>query len=231
VDQGTYIRLHFLILNIVLLVTPNKYNIVERFDEQAKTWDVNPDKQKRAHTFALEITNFIKPEGKLNALEFGCGTGLLSFELKDAFNTITLVDTSAGMIDVLKKKIAKEQITHFKPLQTDLFKNEIPIENIDVIYTLMTMHHILDLHTAFKEFHKLLNKGGYLCIADLVTEDGTFHKPEMNFDGHHGFDREILSDVLKKHGFETVYYSTPHTITKDTGRKYPLFLLIAQRAS
>ena len=32
-------------------------------------------------------------------MEFGCGTALLSFQLKNYFEEISLVDTSEGMID------------------------------------------------------------------------------------------------------------------------------------
>lgn len=203
---------------------------MKRFDDLAKTWDINPDKLQRAKTFAKKITAYIPPSKKLNALEFGCGTGLLSFALKDAFKTITLVDTSVGMIDVLKNKITQQQVTNFKPMVTDLLEDAHHITNIDVIFTLMTLHHIHDLKKAFTEFHKILNPNGYVCIADLVEEDGTFHKPELKFDGHLGFNKEQLIDLLQDHGFLTTYYSTPHTIVKDSGREYPLFLLIAKKS-
>ena len=39
-------------------------------------------------------------------LEFGCGTGLLSFSLMDRIGTALLVDSSEGMIDIVRKKIA-----------------------------------------------------------------------------------------------------------------------------
>jgi ubiquinone/menaquinone biosynthesis C-methylase UbiE len=114
---------------------------MERFDTKAKEWDNNPDKVIRAKKFANEIIDFIKPDKTANALEFGCGTGLLSFELKDSFNSIILNDTSKGMIEVLKEKIEQQNITNFKPLLTDLLQENIDIENIDVIFILMTLHH------------------------------------------------------------------------------------------
>jgi len=205
---------------------------MERFDTKAKEWDNNPDKSKRAKTFAIEIVDYIKPNKTKNALEFGCGTGLLSFELKDAFNTITLVDTSEGMIDVLMEKIEKQGIKNFKPLLANLLIENTDIADIDVIYTLMTLHHISELDMAFKTFHSILNNNGYLCIADLVEEDGSFHAPELNFDGHNGFNRKELSTKLAGYGFIMEYYSIPHTIEKqqEAGiKKYPLFLMIAKK--
>ena len=205
---------------------------MERFDAKAKEWDKNLDKLKRAKAFAIEIIDYIKPDKTKNALEFGCGTGLLSFELKDAFNEITLADTSEGMIDVLKEKIKKQGIKNFKPFLGDVLQENTGIANIDVIYTLMTLHHINDLDKAFKSFHNILNNNGYLCIADLVEEDGSFHKDVINFDGHKGFSKKELSAKLADYGFKMEYYSIPHTIEKQQSnsiKKYPLFLMIAKK--
>ena len=103
---------------------------MERFDAKAKEWDKNLDKLKRAKAFAIEIIDYIKPDKTKNALEFGCGTGLLSFELKGAFNQITLADTSEGMIDVLKEKIKKQGIKNFKPFLGDVLQENTGITDI-----------------------------------------------------------------------------------------------------
>lgn len=202
---------------------------MSHFDDQAKTWDDNPEKQHRAQVFAKAIIECIQPNGSEHALEFGCGTGLLSFALKEAFKTITLVDTSKGMIDVLKEKIKAEKTNHFKPICTDLLEDTSGIQNMDVVFTLMTMHHIHDLDKAFQVFRNILKDNGYLCIADLVEEDGSFHNPEMQFDGHHGFEKDQLINNLEKYGFKTIDYSTPFVIKKENGKDYPLFLLIAKK--
>ena len=205
---------------------------MERFDSKAKEWDNNPDKVNRAKTFAKEINSFIQPNKALNALEFGCGTGLLSFELKDAFNTIFLIDTSKGMIEVLKEKIADLDIANFKPVLADLLEEKTDISNIDVLYMLMTLHHINELDKAFEIFKNVINTHGYICIADLVEEDGSFHASELNFDGHRGFSKKELSTKLANYGFKMEYYSIPHTIEKQRAnslKKYPLFLMIAKK--
>ena len=205
---------------------------MERFDTKAKEWDNNPDKVIRAKKFANEIIAFIPPDKTNTALEFGCGTGLLSFELKDNFNSIILNDTSIGMIDVLKEKIEQQNITNFKPLLTDLLQENTDIENIDVIFILMTLHHINNLDKAFNVFQNIINKNGYICIADLVEEDGSFHDPKLNFDGHKGFSKIELSVKLAEYGFSMEYYSVPHTIEKEQAsgiKKYPLFLMIAKK--
>ncbi len=200
------------------------------FDTEAKNWDNDPKKTERAVAFAKEITNYIKPIENWNALEFGCGTGLLSFQLKNDFNTITLTDTSEGMINVLKEKIEKSNITNFKPLQIDLLEYNINIGTFNVIYTLMTLHHITNLNKILNIFYSLIKIDGYLCIADLVKEDGSFHYEYPDFDGYNGFDKNELSEILFKNGFEVEYYNICFEIEKELENKtYPLFLMICKK--
>lgn len=198
------------------------------FDKKAKNWDANPEKIERASVFAKEIIKYIKPIETSKALEFGCGTGLLSFKLQNYFKKIILVDTSEAMIQVLKDKIELHKINNFKPLLVDILKDSKKVTKIDVIYTLMTMHHIEKIDEALKKFNSLLNKNGYLCIADLVEEDGSFHNTTPNFNGHNGFNKETLINTLFKNGFKTVHYTICYEIKKNA-KKYPLFLLIAEK--
>jgi 2-polyprenyl-3-methyl-5-hydroxy-6-metoxy-1,4-benzoquinol methylase len=207
---------------------------MKHFDKQAKEWDQDPKKTERAISIAKEMTDFIQPDKTMNAFEFGCGTGLLSYQLKDFFKTITLADTSEGMIKVLQEKISNEKITNFKPLLVDLLEDDVVIyeNSYDVIYTLMTLHHIDDINKIAKIFNAMLKTGGYLCIADLVQEDGSFHTNVPGFNGHNGFDRAELSTILSNHGFEVEYDKIPLEIEKEIGeviKKYPLFLMICKK--
>ena len=202
------------------------------FDSKAQEWDKNPVRVKRAEIFGREIRNFL-PEGKMEkALEFGSGTGLLSEQLKDRFETIVLVDTSEGMHETLKQKIKAKKLDNFRPYKIDITQQTFPEKDFDMVYTLMTLHHIRDTAHILNIFNSLLKPGGYLCIADLDKEDGSFHG-SSDFDGHYGFDRIALKKTLEKEGFKEVYYSTPVSIDKNiegTEKKYPLFLMIAQKS-
>ena len=54
-------------------------------------------------------------------------------------------------------------------------------ERFDLVYTLMTLHHIPDTAKILGSFQALLQPGGVLCIADLDKEDGSFHSHEADF--------------------------------------------------
>lgn len=202
------------------------------FDDDARTWDDDPAKVERSRLLANEIKNFLQPNGTTTAFEFGCGTGLLSFFLKDDFQSITLADTSSGMIDVLKEKIAANQIQNMHPFQVDLLNEPYNFAPSHVIYTLMTLHHIHDISSILSIFNQLLLPGGHVCVADLETEDGSFHARHPNFDGHKGFDRKDLENKFRENGLEPVYYNNFFTIQRpaENGMKsYPLFVMIGRK--
>ncbi len=205
---------------------------MEHFDKRAQNWDNDLMKVERANTFAKEIFNIIQPNKSMNALEFGCGTGLLSHQLKDDFKTITLIDTSEEMIKVLNEKIISNNIKNFNPIHINLLNDDLDKKDFNVIYTLMTLHHIIDLNKILKIFHSLLNTNGYLCIADLVKEDGSFHYQTPDFDGHNGFDKKELISILINNGFEILNYNISFEIEKIQDNriyKYPLFLMVCKK--
>ena len=117
------------------------------FDDVAKDWDVNPKMIERAEVLANELKDYFKFDAIIStAFEFGSGTGLLSYQLKDSFKSITLADSSAGMQDVVKTKIAFENITNLHPILIDMPDQELIIPKVDHIFTFMALHHVKDLN-------------------------------------------------------------------------------------
>jgi SAM-dependent methyltransferase len=206
---------------------------IMNFDQKAKEWDKDPQRVERAKVFALEIINFLNGKKLNSALEFGSGTGLVSFQLRDRFKAITLVDNSAGMTEVLSEKIRREKIPNMKPLLMDIYKDNLAISGFDIIYTLLTLHHVKDVTKTFEIFNKMLVRGGYICIGDLITEDGSFHSGDPEFDGHKGFDTVELKKLLELNGFTTEHEKIFSVIEREHHqeiKKYPLFLIIGKKA-
>jgi tRNA (cmo5U34)-methyltransferase len=105
------------------------------------------------------------------------------------------------------------------------------LSSIRWFFNQMVLHHIADIESIIKIFYNLLNPGGFLAIADLYTEDGSFHGE--GFTGPKGFDPGELSNLLLKPGFENISQRQCFVINKkisDTETKqFDVFLLIAQR--
>jgi ubiquinone/menaquinone biosynthesis C-methylase UbiE len=183
------------------------------FDELAKDWDADPKRAERACAVADAIRKTIRLSTKMSALEYGCGTGLLSFALQPDLGSITLADTSQGMLDVLKEKIAGAGVTNMYPRRLDLAADPVPAERYDLTYSLMTLHHIGNTKNILTKFHALLEPGGYLLVADLDQEDGSFHT-DGSTDVHWGFERAALQKQAEAVGFGNVTFSIAYEIKK-----------------
>lgn len=200
----------------------------EYFNERAKTWDDDPMKTARAQAVAEGIRKHVPLAADMSGLEYGCGTGLLSFALQPYLQQVTLADSSPGMLAVLQEKIEASGIANMRPLKLDLTSDLLPQERYNVIYSLMTFHHIPDTDRILSDLYKLLACPGYLCIADLDSEDGSFHGPD--FSGHKGFDRATLAQQAKNAGFQNAEFSSVFTIHKGTPPKeFPVFLMVAEK--
>lgn len=203
---------------------------MQEFDSKAATWDENPERIRRANEIANAINSELDLSQIRTALEYGCGTGLLSFALKDGIDEVTLMDESALMIQEVDQKCEQAGIIHFHPVKYNLLEDELPHFKVDLIYSLMTLHHIDDVESILESFQSLLNPSGYLVLIDLVTEDGSFHNHK--FDGHLGFDRDELEHQMKEAGFTPIQYRVCYTIKKEREgeiKEYPLFMLIGRK--
>ena len=201
------------------------------FDSKARQWDDNPIFKERGLKIADAIRKTLPLNKHMSALDYGCGTGLLSFPLKDELGAILAADSSSGMLDVLAGKIAAQGVSNMTPVKLDLLVDPLPAQRFDLIVTSMTLHHVPDTDHILRIFHGLLNPGGYLCIADLDTEDGSFHGIEV--DVHHGFDRTDLGRRAEQAGFADVQFQTVFSIAREREsgtRDYPVFLMTARCA-
>lgn len=205
---------------------------MSRFDEEAKDWDT-PESQERARNIADAISSLVPLSSKMSALEYGCGTGQLSFELREKIGPITLADSSIGMLEVLQDKIRKRSADDMESVKLDLTSDPLPDKHFDLVYTMMTLHHIPDTRLILNQFYELLNAGGYLCVADLDKEDGSFHGHEVD-DVHKGFDRKELAGLAEELGFTNINFSTAYKMEREVNENgktklFPIFLMIGQK--
>jgi len=204
---------------------------MNEFDIKASEWDKSEMHRERATAIAGEIIRQIPMNREMTALEFGAGTGLLSFMIKDHLKEITLIDNSEGMVKVLNEKLKAEKAVNLKVIKADLEREDLSQGSFDLIYTLMVLHHVGDVETIIKKFHDLLKPGGNLAIADLYSEDGSFHGE--GFQGHLGFDPGSLTALIEKCGFTAInhrkVYVIDKAISETRSKKFDVFLMTAVR--
>ncbi len=205
----------------------------EHFDSKAQEWDEHPRKRQIALVFVTELQKNLPLHPAMDLLEFGCGTGLVSMELHRQVASITLLDTSSGMINVLQQKIVQQNIANMHPRQGDLSAIGQGEERFDLIYSNMALHHVTNTEQSLAEMALLLKPGGVLCLGDLETEDGSFHQSEIQV--HQGFDCQQLATTLVRLGLDIEHCYSSHTMQKtDTEgqtQDYPLFFLQARRSA
>ena len=199
-----------------------------RFDRQAASWDT-PYRAERARAISAEIREQVRFSPQDRILEFGSGTGLVGFNLVDSVASLTLVDSSEGMLAAAKEKIPGQ--AHGKPvtIQKDVFSKDLPEGGFDCIFTSLVLHHIQDVPEIGKRFTELLKENGVLCVVDLMPDDGSFHLNEPDFDGHNGFDPVALSAEFERLGFAELSRRVFYTNTKEAGGRqvdYALFSLV-----
>jgi len=129
----------------------------------------------------------------------------------------------------MKEKIESSGVRNLKVLNFDLEHNDYKAGKFDFIFTQMVLHHVADIGAIVNKFSGLLNSGGFLAIADLYKEDGSFHGE--GFTGHKGFDPESFSDFLRENHFINITHSTcfiiDRKISENETKKYDVFLLTA----
>ena len=202
--------------------------MTNHFDTVAQEWDRNQLHLQRTEAIAQLLLQKIKLNTKMHGLEFGSGTGLLSFALQSYLADITLMDSSVEMTNTTITKVENAQLIHLHPIFFDLEQEDYKEATFDIIFSQMALHHVGDIDKIIGKFAALLPAGGHLAIADLYAEDGTFH--DMEFHGHFGFNPDDLSLILQKHHFIHVSHSQCFVIEKNTSegpKSYPVFLLTA----
>lgn len=204
---------------------------MNEFDIKAAGWDSNPMHVDRAGTLANRIIARIPLTPAMRALEYGAGTGLASFFLKDNLKEIVMMDNSPEMVRIMNEKINASGSYNLKAVYFNLEKNEWVDEKFDLIYTMMVLHHVIDIRSVTEKFFRILNSEGYIAIADLYPEDGSFHGND--FTGHRGFDPESLSSLLESHGFTDISFEKSYVITKkileSEEQQFDVFLMTAKK--
>lgn len=203
------------------------------FDKAAATWDNKPLRVAMTTAIGETIVREVQLFQKMDVLDYGCGTGLLSLFLLPHVRSVTGADNSVGMLDVLRGKIADMALNTMEVMRLDLEHDTVPDKRFHMIVTAMTMHHVRDTDNLLRAFHRLLHPGGVLCLVDLDTEPGTFHADAGEAVYHHGFDRDELKGRLKEIGFADTRDMTAHTIRKEVSEgqaeSFPIFLIVARR--
>ena len=163
----------------------------------------------------------------MRIMDFGAGTGLLIEQVAPLVGHIAAVDVSRAMLDQLAQKPALQDKVE---VHCQDITREPLAQRFDGIVSAMAMHHVEDTPALLAAFAEHLEPGGFLAVADLDAEDGSFHPADTEGVFHHGFDRDRLQGQLGDAGFANVHFVTAAQVQREDGHTYPVFLVTARRS-
>jgi len=199
----------------------------ERFNQAAQEWDKGDMRQNIAHAVFQTISSRIALLNTMSVMDFGAGTGLLSFKIAPMVKSVVGVDLSEKMLELLaSKNTPKVQVT---PLYHDILSAPLN-QQFHGIVSSMAIHHVPDTAELFKAFYVHLKRDGFIAIADLEAEDGTFHSHGNEGVYHFGFERDALRETIENAGFSNVRFHHAYTVERED-QNYPIFLVTASKKS
>ena len=194
------------------------------FDQRAKEWDALPRRVQNALEIARAIQLHVQLQPTMQVVDFGVGTGLLGLEVAKKVQKLYGIDTSSVMLEEFQKK--KSNTCNIEAICKDVTKEECSLK-VDGIISSMTLHHIENIPQLFEKFYTMLKKDGFIALADLASEDGSFHLDNTGV-YHFGFSCEYLSKIAKETGFKSITCTTTHTIEKPH-KSFDVILLFAKK--
>lgn len=197
------------------------------FNAIAAQWDDKPQRLELAAAVARAIAQMVPLDPRMEALDFGCGTGLVSFHLIRHLSKVVAVDSAEKMLERVRDKALAAGVDAIETVHCDAEGIAALGRKFHLVYSSMVLHHVRDLEPLVAGLVAALEPGGYLALADLDAEDGLFHDEPMGVE-HHGIDRNGLCRLLYNFGLTEIDVCTAHTIVKQRdGRScpYPVFLV------
>ncbi len=206
--------------------------MASRFDEAAAQWDNNPGRVDLARAVGEAIGRTIPLQPGWRVLDYGAGTGLLTLNLQPRVASMVALDSSTGMLEKLTQKLAAATISNVQTRHWDLEAQPFPEPGFDLVVSSMTLHHLRNAPLVLSRLAAILEPGGWLAVADLDSEDGSFHGQADDV-FHHGFERGQIAEWLTNARLKWISVSDAHSMSKlsSTGevRSYGIFLAMGQK--
>ena len=184
-----------------------------------------PERMKNTTSLAEDLLIKIGVESAplVKALEVGSGSGMLAILLSKCFKKIDCIDSSKGMREeflINKEKYSSDNVFIYNEEYLDNTD-----EKYDIIYSHKVFHHIVDVEGELRKLKRVMANGGRLFLIDFCTIPPEFHKDFPNFNGHHGFSKEEISDYFQNAGLKLAEYEIIRQ-GKSKDIDYNLFLAV-----
>lgn len=183
-------------IGVIIMGNTDKFEMIAHIYDTAERIQIANKSSNAIREYLIDT------KGK-NAVDFGCGTGLVGMDLLNDFNSILFMDSSQNMINQIKQKISVSNIQNASALCFD-FEKDSPLDlRADYIFMAQVLLHINDIELLLSRLYEVLNENGHLLIVDFdknekITSDIV----------HNGFNQRELTNLMTKIGYKDIQSKT-----------------------
>jgi len=169
--------------------------MTNEWDNMADFWDEHDDVIKYSKKTFVSLNDTIDLKNK-RVLDFGCGSGLLTEKIASKADAVFAMDTSAGMISVLKNKKIPNVTSYCDELSIDFIKKYAQeLQTFDIIVASSVCAFLENYEEILTLLKSLLKPGGVFIQWDWLLQEYKIDE---------GFDLRSVKTALDKVGLSTV---------------------------
>jgi len=142
----------------------------QSFDRTAADYDRLGDLDEN-DSIRSWLVSVLPPAGG-RALDLGCGAGRHAVLLAERFTHVDAIDLSLPMIEIARAKRSRPNVAY---QQADLLEATGSGE-YDLVLSVMTLHHVPDLHAALAHIKQLLAPGGRFVLVDPFPAESVLQR-------------------------------------------------------
>ncbi|MBM6638824.1 class I SAM-dependent methyltransferase [Staphylococcus xylosus] len=174
------------------------------FDQIAQKYD-DPERIHLAHIITQAITQQIKDTNYQTLLDYGGGTGLVTLNIAEYFEAVTLMDASPQMVDIFEHKVSDLNQTSINTLVGDVLLDDTILnhKNYDVIVLSLVLLHSGNYQLLLQKLYNHLNSGGMMILVDFDKNENIYHPKVYN-----GFEQMDIIHVFNELGLRNPQINT-----------------------
>lgn len=207
---------------------PSRY--VERlFDDYASRFD-KALVERLVYSVPAKLAALIKATGRhfANAVDLGCGTGLLGVEIRAVVDRLEGYDLSRNMLRGAEEKAVYDHLAQadlsLGPHESGLFAAGLGEKRADLVGAADVLMYLGDLHAPFMLARSLLAHGGLFAfsVEDAGEEEGFVLRQSLRF----AHSSDYVGSMLEAHGFR-LQEEVRTVIRQDAGKPVNGILYLA----
>jgi precorrin-6B methylase 2 len=141
-------------------------------------------------------------KGGETVVDFGAGSGYYTFKLArmvGAHGNVLAVDVEPKMLDFIRKRAARENLTNVGLLQSTATDPRLPLNRVDLVLMVDVYHELAFPYEVLSKMHTALKPGGRVVLVEYRKED-----PAVMIKQAHKMTEEQVIKELTAAGFTHV---------------------------